>query len=591
MNEIRLRLKALRLEMLKQNLDAFYISGTDPHSSEYLSDRWQTRAFITGFTGSYGTVVITQEEAGLWTDTRYFLQAEEQLKGTGIKMFKLRVPNAELPEKWLPRKLSSDSKVGVDAQTVTIDGYRGMESVLDEKGIKLVKTGDLLDRIWEERPEIPKEQVFELDETCAGLTRKEKKEAVVSELKKRNADYHIITTLDELAWMFNLRGSDAAYNPVFTGYGVIGKSESLLFADTSKFSELLKNKLDKEHIQLRDYDAFFPWLTQMKGRTWFVDTSSANYAVFEALDNNKIIEDISCISLLKACKNEVEISGFKEAMRKDGVALVEFLFWLKNSLGKEEITEYTAGRKLADFRAKQPDFMGESFAPIVGYKEHGAIVHLSVGPDDALLLKPEGVLLFDSGGHYLQGTTDITRTVALGNVSGRQKKDFTLVLKGMIALSNAIFPEGTKGAHLDILARKFLWEQRLNYGHGTSHGVGHFLNVHEGPMAIRQEFNPVEIKPGMVLSNEPGLYREGEYGIRTENMIYCVEKEQTSFGTFLGFETLTLCPIDTNLLDESLITIEEKNWINAYHARINTELKPLLNVNLHPFLDELTKSV
>jgi len=592
MNENRLRLKALRLEMLKQNLDAYYISGTDPHSSEYLPERWQTRAFISGFTGSYGLVVVTQEEAGLWTDSRYFLQAEEQLKGTGIKMFKLRVPNALLPENWLAKKLSANSKVGIDPQSVTVAGYRNLENTLNEKEIQLVKTNDLLDKIWDDRPEIPTDSIFELDEKYTGATRKEKREAVAAELKKTGADLQVITTLDELAWMYNLRGSDVAYNPVFTGFGMVGKSTSVLFVQKSKMPVDLQNKLEKERIELREYNAFYPWLNQLKGRAVFIDPGTANYAVLEALkEGNAVIEGTSNVALLKARKNATELAGFNEAMRKDGAALVEFLYWLKNYLGKETITEYTVGRKLAEFRAKQADLMGESFTPIVGYKQHGAIVHLSVGPDDALPLEKEGILLFDSGGHYLQGTTDITRTVALGKVTERQKMDYTLVLKGMIALTNARFPAGTKGAHIDVLARKAMWENGLNYGHGTGHGVGHFLNVHEGPMSIRQEFNAVPLEPGMVMSNEPALYREGEYGIRTENMICCVEKEETEYGRFLGFETLTLCPIDTTLLDESLITSEEKNWLNAYHKTVNNELKQFLNKEFHEFLDDLTSPV
>lgn len=592
MNEIRLRIKALRLEMLNQNLDAYYISGTDPHSSEYLPERWQTRAFISGFTGSYGMVVVTQEEAGLWTDSRYFIQAEEQLKGAGIKMFKLRVPNAVLPENWLAKKLSSNSRVGIDPQSVTVAGYRNLENTLVEKGIQLVNTNDLLDKIWEDRPEIPNHPVFELEAKYAGATRKDKREVVVNELRKVGADLHVITTLDELAWLYNLRGADVDYNPVFTGFGLVGKSESVLFIQKNKIPYELIHKLEKERIILKDYDEFYTWLGQQKSRTFYLDPNTTSYEVYEVLsDGNDIVEGTSQIALLKARKNETELEGFRNAMKKDGAALVEFLYWLKNNIGKEDITEYTVGRKLAEFRAKQSDFMGESFPPIVGYKNHGAMVHLIVGPENALPVDTDGILLFDSGGHYLQGTTDITRTVALGKVTDRQKTDYTLVLKGMIALTNAKFPEGTKGAHIDILARKALWENGLNYGHGTGHGVGHFLNVHEGPMAIRQEFNSVALKPGMVLSNEPALYREGEYGIRTENMICCVEKEETSFGKFLGFETLTLCPIDTTLIDEKLLTAKEKKWLNDYHLKVNTELKPLLSHQLHSFLDLLTQPV
>lgn len=592
MNEIRLRLKNLRMEMLKQNLDAIYISGTDPHASEYLPDRWKTREYISGFTGSFGIIVITQEEAGLWTDTRYFIQAEDQLKGSGIKMFKLRVPNSMPPEVWLTKKLSSGSKVGIDPNSVSIAVYRNLENILGEKGISLAKTPDLLDKIWEDRPEISKNMISEMSISHAGLSRREKKELVVAGLKKHNADIHVITTLDELAWLFNLRGSDVEYNPVFTGYGIVGKNEFILFTDKNKVPKDFFVRFEKEKISILDYIDFFPYLNELKKKRIFIDPSTANYAVYETLfRGNFIAEGTSKVALLKSRKNPVELEGFREAMKKDGVALTEFLHWLKSSVGNKPVTEYTVGRKLAEFRSRQDGFQGESFPPIVGYKSHGAIVHLVVGPGDALPIEPEGVLLFDSGGQYLQGTTDITRTVALGKVSEQTKKDFTLVLKGMIALSSAVFPEGTKGCNLDILARKALWDNGLNYGHGTGHGVGHFLNVHEGPMSIRQEINPVAIEPGMVLSNEPALYRQGKYGIRTENMMVCVEKKETEYGRFFGFETLTLCPIDIRLVEMDMLTTEERNWINEYHRQVNRQLSPLLNEELKSFLNELTKPV
>ncbi len=592
MNEIRQRIKALRLELLKRNLDAWYISGTDPHNSEYLPERWQTRAFISGFTGSYGVVVVTQEEAALWTDSRYFLQAEEQLKGSGIKMHKLRVPDAVLPETWLAKKLQQGSKVGFDPQTLSVTAFRNMENCLNKAGISMVETPDLFEKIWENRPEMPTAMIFELKQTYSGLSRREKRELLAGELKKYNADFQVITALDELAWLFNLRGSDIPCNPVFAGYGVVGKNDWILFADAVKIPDGLKIQLEKEKITLLPYNEFWIWLKTVRGKKIFIDPASSGFSVYSTLQaENKLAEGTSLAALLKARKNKTELAGFREAMKKDGAALVEFLFWLRENVKKETVTEYTAGKMLAEFRSQQKDFKGESFAPIVGYKAHGAIVHLSVNENNALPLKPEGLLLFDSGGQYLQGTTDITRTTALGEVTRQQKTDFTLVLKGMIALTLARFPENTKGCHLDILARKALWEHGLNYGHGTGHGVGHFLNVHEGPMSIRQEFNEVPVQPGMVLSNEPGVYREGEYGIRTENMIVCVEKEQTAFGQFLGFETLTMCPIDTRLIDFSLLSENEKEWLNSYHRQVRKELKPMVRKELHGFLEELTEEI
>ncbi len=592
MNEIRPRIEALRMELLKNDLDAWYISGTDPHASEYLPARWQTREFISGFTGSNGIVIVTQEEAGLWTDSRYFLQAEEQLKGSGIKMHKIRVPEAVAPETWLAKNLVAGSKVGFDPQTITVAGYRVLNKSLENAGIKLVETTDLFEKIWENRPGLPNNKLFELGTTFTGLSRKHKKEQVVAELKNHAADFLVITALDELAWLFNLRGSDVPFNPVFTGYGLVGKNESFLFVEMSKVSNELKAQLEKEKITLKGYDKFAARLKSIRGKKVFIDPASANYAVFGLLQSeNKIVEGTSVVAMLKARKNKTELAGFREAMKKDGVAMMEFLYWLKENVGPSNVTEYTAGRKLAEFRSQQTDCRGESFAPIVGYREHGAIVHLNVEEDNAKKLEPEGILLFDSGGQYLQGTTDITRTVALGKVQAQQKTDFTLVLKGMIALSQATFPAGTRGCNLDILARKALWEQGLNYGHGTGHGVGHFLNVHEGPMSIRQEFNEVPLQPGMVLSNEPGIYREGEYGIRTENMIVCVEKEESESGQFFGFETLTLCPIDTSLLDKTLLNKKEIDWLNNYHQKVREELKPLLRKEVQEFLEELTQPV
>ncbi len=589
MNKINNRLTVLRTEMRKLNLDAWYISGTDPHSSEYLPKRWQTREFISGFTGSYGVVAATKNEAGLWTDSRYFIQAEEELQGTEITMNKLRVPDAVLPEVWLTQQLSPGSRVGIDAQTISVSAYKNLQNTLLEKNIELIETTDLFENIWENRPQILPDKVFELELSFAGHSRKEKQIKIADNLSKIGADYHVVSMLDELAWLFNLRGTDINYNPVFTGFGFVGENESYLFVNENKLPDELLSKLQNEGIVLKDYSEFNPFLKDIKNRKIFLDSSTTNYSIYGALKGeNEIIEGTSIIAKLKAIKNSTEIAGFKNAMKKDGVALVEFHAWLNENIGKTEISEFVIGQKLKEFRSKQNDFKGESFPPIVGYKQHGAIVHLSVGAEDALPVEAEGILLFDSGGQYLDGTTDITRTVALGKISAQQKHDYTLVLKGMIALSNVVFPVGTKGCHLDILARKPLWDFGLNYGHGTGHGVGHFLNVHEGPFAIRQEFNENAIEAGMVMSNEPAFYREGEYGIRTENMMVCIEKQETEFGKFLGFETLTLCPIDTTLIDLDLMSSEEINWLNSYHKKVNTELKPLIKKELHGFLDELT---
>ena len=592
MNDARQNIKTLRLELLKRNLDALYISGTDPHSGEYMTKHWQIREFISGFTGSNGIIIVTQEEAGLWTDSRYFLQAAEQLKGSGIKMYKLKVSEAVTPEKWLQKKLSPGSKMGFDPRTLTLSGYRNLSKNLEAAGIHMTETYSIFDKMWPGRPELPKNEIFEFPVKYAGLSRKEKKEQVLTELKRLDADMQIITTTDELAWLFNLRGSDVLYNPVFTGYGIISKDNYTLFTDNNKIPYQLKVKLEKEKIKVAGYSDFFSQLKSLKENTVYLDPFTANYSVYSALfTNNKIKEGLSIISTLKSKKSAVELAGFREAAKKDGVALTEFLYWLKQNRESPELTEYTAGLKIAEFRNRQTGYKGESFAPIVGYGEHGAVVHYSACKTKAFQLKKEGILLVDSGGHYLNGTTDITRTFALGPVTEQQKTDFTLVLKGVISLSEAVFPRGTKGWQIDILARKSLWKHGMNYGHGTGHGIGHFLNVHEGPVSIRHDYSEIPISAGMVLSNEPGLYREGKYGIRIENMMECVKKEETEFGTFLGFETITLFPVDINLIKPELLTKEEKEWVNNYHKKVKAEIKPLLNKELHKFFESLTREI
>lgn len=591
-NTIRNRIDSLRNEMKKRGIDAWYISGTDPHSSEYLPARWETRSFISGFSGSYGIVVVTQNEAALWTDSRYFLQAAEELEGTGIEMMKLRVPDAIAPEVWLTQKLSAGNKVGVDAQTLSVNGFRSLQKTLNKQEIALVETPDLFEAIWKNRPTVPVEPAFELELKYTGRTRQDKQAAVTADLQKFGVHLQVVSMLDEIAWLYNLRGSDIPYNPVFTAFALLGGDESILFVDEGKIDPGLKTTLEADGVQLKNYTAFPDYLKGVTNKKILIDASTLNFAAYSALaEKNELVEGTSIVALHKARKNNTELDGFRRAMKKDGAALVRFLHWLKETVGTREVTDYEVGVKLAEFRAKQEGFKGESFPPIVGYKSRGAIVHLHIGSDEGLPIEADGALLFDSGGQYLDGTTDITRTVAVGPVSELFKTDYTLVLKGMIGLTRARFPYGTKGCHLDILARQPLWENGMNYGHGTGHGVGHFLNVHEGPMAIRQEYNENRIEPGHVLSNEPAFYREGQYGIRTENLIVCLEKETTDFGRFLGFETLTLCPIDTTLLKPEMLSVEEKEWLNDYHSRVNTALKPLLEEKYHSFLDELTHEI
>ena len=579
--------------MQVQGLDAYIIYGTDPHLSEYLPEYWQTRSFISGFTGSAGIVIVSKGKAALWTDSRYFLQADDQLSETGIELVKMRTPGHPEPAEWLKMNLGKGACVGTDEGCISVSQFRSMQNSLFPSGIILKESGDLLNEIWSDRPTLPDSPVYEHEIRYACTDRKTKINSIRAKLEKSGANLQIITALDDLAWTFNLRGNDVECNPVFMAYASVSGEETVLFIDSKKLPQELKTKLQSEEIQIRKYIGLADYLGNLpKISRILIDPERTNQATLKYIPEHcEIIEGLSVPCRLKAIKSEAEIRNIRQAMRKDGVAMLEFLYWLENNLGKIPVTEFTLAEKLIEFRAKQPEFKGISFFPIVGYKEHGAIVHFHVSKENALLVERDGLLLFDSGGQYSDGTTDITRTVALSELTFRQKKDFTLVLKGMISLTMAKFPVNTRGYHLDILARKDLWQNGLNYGHGTGHGVGYFLNVHEGPMAIRQEFNNRVIESGMVMSNEPALYRLGEYGLRTENMMVCVQDETTEFAEFLRFDTLTLCPIDSKAIDKSLLNQEEIYWLNSYHQRVFEELEPMVPGELKIFLKELTKPI
>jgi len=590
---IRNRISNLRLKMQGKGLDAYVIFGTDPHMSEYLPEHWQTRSFIAGFTGSAGMVVVSLDKAALWTDSRYFLQAEEQLAGTEIELVKMRTPGHPEPAQWLKINLKKGAVAGTDEWCVSINQFNSMQNNLKEAGIILKETGDLLGEIWTNRPALPDSPVYEHELKYACTDRKGKIATICSELEKSGANMQIITALDDLAWTFNLRGSDVECNPVFMAYASVSGKESILFVEEKKLSPELKSKLESEEIQIRKYTGLIEHLQQLPGTAKvLIDADRTNQAIRKNISGqSQIVEGLSIPCRLKAIKTEGEIGHIRQAMRKDGVALVEFLYWIENNLGKIPVTEFTVAEKLTEFRSKQPEFKGISFFPIVGYKEHGAIVHFHVSEDNALPVEKDGFLLFDSGGQYSDGTTDTTRTIALSELTARQKSDFTITLKGMISLTRAKFPTNTRGYHLDILARKDMWQHGLNYGHGTGHGVGYFLNVHEGPMSIRQEFNDRVIEAGMVMSNEPALYRLGEYGLRTENMMVCMKDESTEFSDFLRFDTLTLCPIDTKAIEKSLLNPEEIEWLNNYHQWVFDELEPMVNDELKVFLKEITQPI
>jgi Xaa-Pro aminopeptidase len=579
--------------MQGKGLDAYVIFGTDPHMGEYLPARWQTRAFISGFTGSAGMVVVTLDKAALWTDSRYFLQAEEQISGTGIDLVKMRTPGFPEPDQWLKANLEKGSVVGTDEWNVSANQFTSMQKSLDEAGISFAEAGDLLDAIWPNRPALPDSPVYEHHLEFACTSRTEKIAIIAKELQKAGAEMQIVTALDDLAWTLNLRGTDVEFNPVFVAYAVVSANKTVLFVTGTKVSAELKAKLESENIEVKGYSEITSYLQNLpQGTKILIDWDRTNQAIVKNIPVGcKIVPGLSIPCQLKAIKSKSEVLHIRNAQRKDGVALVEFIHWIKSNVGKMPISEYTVAEKLNEIRAKQEGFKGISFYPIVGYKEHGAIVHFHVEEHNALPVEKDGFLLFDSGGQYLDGTTDTTRTIAWSELSAQQKSDFTITLKGMISLTNVVFPVNTRGYHLDIMARKDMWRNGLNYGHGTGHGVGYFLNVHEGPMSIRQEFNDRVIEEGMVMSNEPALYRLGEYGLRTENMMVCVKDRSTEYGDFLRFETLTLCPIDLGAIDKSLLNSEEIQWLNDYHQWVYNELSPLLDEELKAFLKEETRAI
>jgi Xaa-Pro aminopeptidase len=577
MMSIRHRLQELRAVMKVSGLDAYLITGTDPHLSEYTPERWQTRAFISGFTGSYGKVLVTEEAALLWTDTRYFLQAKDELNGTGISLMKERVPDAVSLEDWIIENLRPGQVLGLDGRTISTEDASQLSTKLTAKSIGFDPESDLVARIWFNRPICQDRLIFEHLETYTGKDRKEKFEIIRGAMISRGVEAIVVSMLDDVSWMFNLRGEEIPYIPVIKAFCYLNLENVWLFIEPETLPAAIRIRLDSEGVTLMKYTEFSGFIAQVRNCRIQIDPLRTNYSISNALSaQNSIVPSVSIVSLLKSQKNFVEIECIRQAHRKDGAAMAGFLCWLHQSLGKELMTETSLAGKLLEFRCLQPLFIGDSFHPIIGYGAHGAIVHYHASDKTDTKIIGDNLLLIDSGGQYLDGTTDITRTIGLGSVSYQQKKDFTICLKGHIALAKAIFPEGTKGYSLDPIARKPLWDNSINYGHGTGHGIGFFLSVHEGPMSIRTEFNNEPIREGHLLSNEPGIYREGEYGIRTENVMLCRKFDSSPFGNFLCFETISLCPIDRTLISYQLLSQEEIHWINDYHNQVYQQISPLI---------------
>jgi Xaa-Pro aminopeptidase len=587
------RIRRLRKEMSDKGIDAYIVPSSDPHMSEYVAAHWEGRKWLSGFTGSAGTLVITQDSCGLWTDGRYYVQAEKQLEGTGIRLFKFGMEGVKSFTEWIADTLGQGECVGMDGKLFSVSQVRNMEKIFSKKGILINKEHDLLMGIWKDRPAIPRETVFVHDMVYAGRTAAQKIEDVREMMAQKGANYHLVSSLDDIAWLYNIRGGDVAYNPVAISYALISEEKAWLFINEDKVSVPVREHLSDNGVEIEDYERIESYLSRLgRGDTILLDPQRVNSWLYDSIGREaRIEEDTAITTILKAVKNQVEIENLKKAHIKDGVAMVKFLCWLDNNLSKEEITEITVADKLEEFRSQQENYMGLSFPTIAGYGDHGAIVHYQADEESAYTLKPHGLLLIDSGCQYLEGTTDITRTIALGPTTPQQRSDYTLTLKGNIKLSRTRFLKGATGTNLDILARLYLWEHGIDYKHGTGHGVGYFLNVHEGPQSISPRISTVKLEEGMLVSNEPGVYREGSHGIRIENLLLVAGDIETEFGEFLRFEPVTLCPIDLAAVEPDLLDEEEKRWLNQYHERVYDTLSPLLDEKERLWLKDKTKAI
>jgi len=593
MQSVKEKIQSVRKSMLDEHVQACIIPSTDPHIGEYTPDRWKTRAWISGFTGSAGTVAITANKAGLWTDSRYFLQAEEQLKDSGIDLYKTGLPCTPSVSDWVVSELSEGDYVGFEGNVYAASEAKSLKEFLSEKKLKVHTTFAPYDWLWKNRPKIPNNPAFILPESFAGKSCRDKIKEVLAEIKKNQADMTILTALDSIAWLFNIRGNDIEYNPLCLSYAAVSEAETVLFISSGKLTQEVSEYLQQSGVTVAGYEEIVGYIRRIPSKTKvLIAPSKINYRLYSMIAENCIIKETAShpVDYLKSVKNEIEIAGVRNAMKKDGVAMVKFLIDLEKALkNNETVTELDVEEKLRKYRSQQAFYFGESFQTIAGYGAHAAIVHYGATPESNATVQPDGILLIDSGAQYLDGTTDITRTVSTGEVSDAIKRDYTHVLKGHIQLASAVFPAGTVGMQLDILARLSLWKAGQNFLHGTGHGVGCFLNVHEGLQSIRMNYNPTPLEPGMITSNEPGVYLAGEYGIRIENLILTVKAKTTEFGDFYAFETLTLCPLDTSLIAFSLLSPEEIDWLNSYHQNVYNQLAPLLSTEEAEWLREKTK--
>ncbi|MDR0879792.1 MAG: aminopeptidase P family protein [Clostridioides sp.] len=592
------RVAELRKLMAEKNIDAYIVPSADFHQGEYVGEYFKARAYISGFTGSSGTVVVMKDDAGLWTDGRYFIQAAEQLEGSPVSLYKMGQEGVPTVEEYLLANVPQNGTLGFDGRLMSAGEGRDLAAKLAIKGAKVEYRYDLIDAFWEDRPALSEEKAFLFSEKYCGESFSSKLGRVREEIKKQGATYHVITTLDDIAWLFNIRGGDVKYNPVVLSYAIVTDKEVYLFIDENKLNDELKAEFAKEKVQIKPYNDIYEFVkTVGKDEVVLLDAKKVNYAIFNNIPEEAVkIEDFNPVMFFKSIKNEVELANERNAQIKDGVALTKFMYWLKKNVGTEKITEISADEKLTEFRKQQEGFVDLSFDTIAGYKEHAAMMHYSATPESDYELKPDGMLLVDSGAQFMEGTTDITRTFVLGPISDEIKHDYTSVLRGMVSLSKVKFLYGCRGYNLDILARGPMWQQGIDYQCGTGHGIGFFLNVHENPNGFRWNIRPgvfdtAVIEPGTITTNEPGIYIEGSHGIRIENELLARKAEKNFYGQFLDFEVITFVPIDLDAVVPEIMTQEEKDYLNWYHSEVFNKISPFLDEDEKTWLKEYTRAI
>mgnify|MGYP001205112705 FL=1 len=595
---IKQRIENIRDLMKEKNIYAYIVPSSDYHQSEYVGDYFKSREFMSGFTGSAGTLIISMDEAGLWTDGRYFIQAEQELKDSGIKLFKMGEEGVPTIEEYLLEKLPKNSTLGFDGRVMSVKEGQSLANKLAFKGINIEYKYDLVNDIWEDRCSLPTEKAFLLGTEYSGESFSDKLSRIRAVMKEKKATTHILASLDDIAWLFNIRGRDVKSNPVVLSYAVITIDSVYLFIDKNKIGKDIRAELSKENVQIKGYEEVYEFIKNIdENEVVLIDTSKVNYAIYNNIPSNvQKIEERNPSILFKSIKNEIELKNIRNSHIKDGVAFTKFMYWLKNNIGKIEITEISATQKLEEFRREQDKFIEPSFSTIAAYKDHAAMMHYSATEESNYKLEPRDLFLVDSGGQYFDGTTDITRTIALGPIPENVRKDFTNVVRGMIRLSKAKFLYGCRGYNLDILARGPLWEEGIDYKCGTGHGIGFVLNVHEGPNGFRWKVredidDSCILEEGMVTTNEPGVYVENSHGIRIENEIVVRKAEKNEYGQFMDFEVITFAPIDLDAIDESLILKDEKVYLNNYHKQVYDKISPYLNEEEKQWLKTYTREI